>query len=404
MLNSIKSFVITFCVAILIFGLVAWFVVGRVSETFGLVETTDTSSSSSLPVDSDITSGSENVNPPDTDVPPIEGPDGTSDITGEEETGAESEVSFNPEKIKGESFTMLLIGTDFLPEVLTDYPDELYILAEQKKAAAEAAETKENDTTVAPETEPESAEETTAEIEVEAEPPFGYKERTVTTDAIMLLRIDKERGEIMLSPIPGNLKVQSAGVYTMLGDIYSKRGAEYLCGIVTTYTGLAIDYYAVIDPDGLVEIIDSIEGIRYYVPQNMEYVDEVQGLNISLKMGTNDLTGEEVVDMLRFVGYPDGNTSRMKLAAEFLKAFIAKMTDEEMLEKVPDLYTALVYNVETNFSLADLTERLDLIFAYSKLTPVTLMYPANKVIFDGAECLEPSYSQALSQYKAYKIQ
>ena len=150
MLNSIKSFVITFCVAILIFGLVAWFVVGRVSETFGLVETTDTSSSSSLPVDSDITSGSENVNPPDTDVPPIEGPDGTSDITGEEETGAESEVSFNPEKIKGESFTMLLIGTDFLPEVLTDYPDELYILAEQKKAAAEAAETKESDTTVAP--------------------------------------------------------------------------------------------------------------------------------------------------------------------------------------------------------------------------------------------------------------
>ena len=41
MLNSIKSFVITFCVAILIFGLVAWFVVGRVSETFGLVETVE---------------------------------------------------------------------------------------------------------------------------------------------------------------------------------------------------------------------------------------------------------------------------------------------------------------------------------------------------------------------------
>lgn len=388
MLNSIKSFIITFCVAILIFGLVAWLVVGRVSETFGLIDSSEITSASESNYFPETPNENESIFSPDTEIPEIDSSD--------ESKISDYESTYDPENIKGSSFTMLLIGTDFLPDVLTDYSQKLYLLAEGKKAAENVT----NDAVVTESKISEASAETEAEIEL----PFGYKTRTITTDAIMLLRIDKERGEIMFSPIPGNLKVQSAGVYTKLGDIYINRGVEYLCGIVTTYTGLTIDYYAVVDPDGLEKIIDSIDGIRYYVPQNMEYTDEVQELNISLKMGTNDLTGKEVVDMLRFVSYPDGDTSRMKLAADFLKAFIAKMTEDKWYEKIPDLYIALVNNVETNFSLTDLIEHLDLIFAYSDLTPVTLMYPATKVSFDGEICLEPSYSQALSQYKIYKIQ
>jgi len=342
-MSAIKNFIITFCISVLIFGLLAYFILNVADETIF--------APSGSPDGTDDT-GSETQLFPSNDKQ-----------NGTLETDAEGNLIFY--EINSESFTVLLLGTDYQPDILYDY--DLSILNEREKKNA-----------------------------------FPYRERIVSADAIMLLRVDRENKEFVICSIPGNTRVMSDGVYQQLGALYDSKGIDYLVDKVTAMTGLAIDYYASMSLSDFGALIDAVGGITYDVPCDMHYEDASQGLIISLERGLTQLSGEKALQLLRFNGYEDGMTTRAGVMAGFARAMLDKLTGAEFLSQALSFYQTWKTVITTNFTELDLTGHIDIIFAYPSFSVVEMTYPGDYRISDDEVYFSPDAAKAYEVFAKYK--
>jgi len=342
-MSAIKNFIITFCISVLIFGLLAYFILNVADETIFAPD--------------DAAPGAD-----DTAVDTV-GTPGNDKQVGAIETDAEGNLIFY--EINSESFTVLLLGTDYQPDILYDY--DLSILNEREKKNA-----------------------------------FPYRERIVSADAIMLIRVDRENKEFVICSIPGNTRVMSDGVAQPLGSLYHTKGIDYMVDKVTAMTGLNIDYYAAMSLSDFGAIIDSVGGITYDVPCKMYYEDASQGLIISLERGLTQLSGEKALQLLRFNGYEDGMTTRAGVMAGFARAMLDKLTGAEFLSQALSFYQIWKTSITTNFTELDLTGHIDIIFAYPSFNVVEMTYPGDYRISDDEVYFSPDAAKAYEVFAKYK--
>lgn len=341
----LRNFLITFGVALLLFSAVAFFVIRLVAGP-STQNTDDTgSNSNSASTDSD-------GNPVSSDT---EGPGGSdTDPT-------------TPDPVKaGESFTFMLVGTDYQPDVFDDYSD-----SDTDTSAGSAG--------------------------------LPEKGRRINADTIMIFRVNKDKRVFMFSALAPNTKTSTAtGVYSTLNDSFRQGGAEGLMRHVGSLTGLTIDYYAVVGISDCVEILDLIDNISFNVPCDMKYTDESQGLVIDLKKGVQTLTSKQALNMLRFDSYPNSTNSRLSVSIDFMKTVLTKITQASYINRAGEFYVQITDKVETNFTSDDLISNLDLIASYKDYSKATVTYPVSSEIHNGWEYLAPDLKGALAKYSVYK--
>jgi len=335
-LSAVRNFILTALLSLLIFGLLAYGLVQFTTSAFSLG--TDRNQ------DGETTNEAETGDPLGTDTPIVD-PDDLINL-------------------KGESFTALLVGVDYQPDVYPDY------------------EVREGELT------PEG---------------FPKEPRRVEADTVILLRVNKETGECVFCPIPATTQISVNGIPCQLQNLYAmENGIELLCTKVMTMTGLPIDYYAVIDIGSFATLIDELGGITYFVETDMYYVDESIGLTIDLRRGSQKLNGEKALKMLRYWSYADGDVSRRKCAVNFLKELFRKVLSQVKAEDAAMTYVKYAELFQTNFTLQDLSENVDLIFAYSKMTIVNYDYPGTTV-GDGKDApFTPNVQKAIEYFSKYK--
>lgn len=338
MSSIIRNFIVTFCVSLLIFGLLSYAIVTNVDNVF--------SSPDNGPADT-----ADIAKPLDT-------------VTGEMPANSETDAEGNVIKPSdGNDVTFLLVGTDYQPDILNDY--DVTDLNTGRTG-------------------------------------FPIKPRAITADAIMIMKANSNTKEFVFSMIPSDMRVQADGNDVKLGSLYSSKGIHYLRNKVTAMTGLKIDYYAVASVTGLAAIIDEIEGINVTVPIDMNYEDETQQLYIHIDKGSQTLNGTQAVNMLRYKLYPNGDASRRALIETFARAVLKKMTDPSMLAKVSDLYNLHSKHVETDFTLSDLVLHLDLIFSYPEYTSTDIVYPGIAGTVESNTYFEPDLNAAINIYRKYR--
>ena len=318
--NSLRSFFITFLIALLVFGVCAFFITDFVTESInGLLTDKPTTETSDV-----STSGSGET------IAPI----------GDEE------------EIQGESFNILLIGTDYRPSILSDYHPQI---AEQYPAFSDPA----------------------ALIGYEGDLP-EYPYRKVSADAVMLICVNKEKRS------------------------FTYMGLSYFVNKMSGITGVSIDYYALTGIEEIAGVVDAMDSITYTVPCDMEYTDEISGLTISLKAGSQTLTGTDAAGLLAFDGYTNANLSREKTLLSFLKALALKMTNVTYFNTAAEIFANAEQYVHTNFTLDDLANNLDLIFMYSKFTVNTVEYPGSYYYSNGVRYFNPNITLAITTMADYK--
>ena len=126
-----------------------------------------------------------------------------------------------------------------------------------------------------------------------------------------------------------------------------------------------IDNYVVINLDAFNEIVDAIGGVDMYVPQNMYYVDNSQGLYINLKEGQQHLDAKDAEGLVRFRSYLEGDAARVEVQQIFLKAVAEKVMSEEMRSKLPNIISRLFPYVKTDVKLTEVIGYLDLLEQFS---------------------------------------
>ena len=347
MLPSLRNFAITFVVSLLIFSALAYFLADFAMENF--------------------TGGF------------------TSETEAETEPAEETVGVFNPFEnteenvtttIQGDSFNFILVGLDYQRDVFDDYHESMSEYLSKALAGTQDADVGQM---------------------------LSYeKTRSISADAVLVGRVDKEDRRLVLTALSGNTRVFVDGVHMPLGSVFVDKGLDFFIGKVSAITGFAFDYYGVVSIPTMESIIDNLGGLSFKVPCDMEYEDPVEGLTISLKAGSQWLSGGSAMQVLRYAGYEDRDISRMAILREMAISMLTSINKITTLANAPDLYKNLKNGISTNLRLADFTDHLDLIFRIGDFEVVNYEYPGKMTVENGDPMFVPDTARAIAALLQYR--
>lgn len=124
------------------------------------------------------------------------------------------------------------------------------------------------------------------------------------TDTIICFGYNPESQKAFVVSIPRDTfvgkNIQNAKPEDKINCLYNEKHPEKILEKVNELTGLEIEYYAKIDNDALIKLVDIIGGVEFDVPIDMNYDDKSQGLHIHLKKEIQTIDGKKAEQLLRF--------------------------------------------------------------------------------------------------------
>lgn len=170
------------------------------------------------------------------------------------------------------------------------------------------------------------------------------------TDTMMLVRVYPKTGEIKIVSIPRDLLVEvEPGVEDKINAAYSYDGISGTIGAVENFSNVYIDHYAVVDFAGFEAMVDAVGGLKVdveegQVPPNWVVKEDAQHLN-----------GRRALLYARYRNTEGGDLDRVRRQREVLAALRSKALRWRSAKKFPQITRAVVENVETDMSLAEIT-------------------------------------------------
>ena len=187
------------------------------------------------------------------------------------------------------------------------------------------------------------------------------------TDTIMLAGYNPKIQKAFIVSIPRDTFVgedsKTAKASQKLNAQY-KKGAENSVKEVEELLGIDIDNYVVVKTSMLVDIIDTIGGVNFDVPIDMDYDDPTQNLHIHLKAGMQKIDGNKAEQLLRFrhnndgssysYKYGDNDFGRMRTQREFIKTTASQLLNIKNVTKIKELINDVSTNLETDLKTQEM--------------------------------------------------
>lgn len=221
-------------------------------------------------------------------------------------------------------------------------------------------------------------------------------------DSLMILHVDKERKQYMISSLPSYMVLNIDSIEYYLGDLIKEKGRDFLLNKVYAITGLNIDYYAFVSIEGFAKIIDEIGGVTFTVPQNMFYRDHLGNVLVDLKKGTKKLSGNEALQLLRFKGYSNGDEERRNVQRDFVLTTLDTILVPSNLGNAPAVLEKLLKYTNTNFTVNDFKDNIDLIFKYNSFEKIEIDYPGVSNNNNEVVRFIPIIDEAIEIYKDHR--
>ncbi len=239
---------------------------------------------------------------------------------------------------------------------------------------------------------------------------IGKDLSTSQTDALILVRVNKEEKNIMVCSIPTDTEYEISG-HDESGAEYSGSlsfketidtyGTDYLIKKITALTGIKIDYHATLSTSTAKTLINTFAGagVVYTVPEKMEYDDLIEDIN--LPEGTQHLTGAKAIQFLRYRTYKSGNgdVKRCTNQTGFIKKFVeAALSPENPLKASllnDSTKKSLLSGITTNVTTEDIAQNLDLVFNLSEydFDSVTFPYFRAMITSENVSSLHQTFKQ-----------
>ena len=192
----------------------------------------------------------------------------------------------------------------------------------------------------------------------------GIHDGAQLTDSIMMISLDQDTGDVALVSLPRDLKGPSTCTATgKINEVYwcnnesgtnEKAGAEALEEAVSSILGVDFQYYAHLNWGALVEIVDSIGGIKVTLDED---ISDYYWTGAVYEAGVEyELDGEEALGLARARhGTEMGDFTRGNSQQKILIAIKEKLMEDGIsLGEVTSLLSALGGNLSTNFQAEDL--------------------------------------------------
>ncbi|MBS1195466.1 MAG: cell envelope-related transcriptional attenuator, partial [Actinobacteria bacterium] len=240
----------------------------------------------------------------------------------------------------------------------------------------------------------------------------GVGRRGIRTDTMIVVSIDPETGwtamfgiprNLMSLPIPPGHPAQGAwpcgDCFGMIAnelygwglqrpDLFGgpNSGANAMKDLIGYLLDIDIHYYALVDLEGFVEIIDAIGGVDIYVPERI-YDTEYPNLDgtysvIDLQPGTYDMDGEMA---LYFARSRQGSTdfNRMNRQRCVLEALAESADPVSLVHELPTIVPAVEQSVFTDLPMDELAAFINLLSKVNTTEIVSIRFMPYAPEFDG---------------------
>lgn len=189
---------------------------------------------------------------------------------------------------------------------------------------------------------------------------FGMDDGNGNTDTIMVATFDVPNQKIGLMSIPRDTVVRQdrSAAWNKINAAYADSGVEQLDQELEELLGFPIDYYVKIKLSAFEKLVESVGGVWFDVPVDMDYDDPYQDLHIHISKGYQLLNGEQAMQVVRYRQSNSndsyGDTGRASTQQAFMKAMLSQVLAGADLGSIPTLADVLFNYVETNASLNDI--------------------------------------------------
>ena len=188
-------------------------------------------------------------------------------------------------------------------------------------------------------------------------------ESTGMSDTIIACSYNPKTQNVSMLSIPRDTYVTNGNykysAYNKINSLYSGgKTPEKTVQAVNEITGLDINYYILVDTEALVKLVNLIGGVYFDVPTDMNYDDDGQDLHIHLTKGYQNLTGEQVEQVVRFrhnndgTSYPpeygDEDYGRMKTQRNIIMEIAKQTIKLKNITEIKNILNIMKEEVKTN--------------------------------------------------------
>lgn len=262
--------------------------------------------------------------------------------------------------VEGDSFNILLVLTDYAPELFDDYDGH-------------------------------SVENVFGDVSDET------GERIVHTEAMLLARFDSARGELTLTSIPGNTVVSIRGKEITLDCVASEYGSDTLVEKIRAMTGLEVDSRVFFTPESAGKVFGMLGEIKHRIPNELSWKDADKGIDINIKAGRQTFDGKNTVDLVRYYSFPSMYHQKDEILLDFTKKIIKNLIDDFTYDELCGIMSSIS---ETAFVKGELNgEQIKLLRNSDKLHIKLLTIKGE---LDSGLRFIPDEEATLEEFKPYR--
>ena len=179
------------------------------------------------------------------------------------------------------------------------------------------------------------------------------------TDTIMLVCLNVNKNRVSLISIPRDTLVETRGGHGKINSVFGiygggKEGMEALMLEIEDVLGILPTGYILVDLEAFVQLVDTVGGVDFDLPQDMNYEDPTQDLYIHLQKGYQHLDGKKAIQLVRFRSYAEADIQRTKVQQSFMRALATQCLTLENLSKIREYCEIFEKYAHTNFSVGNL--------------------------------------------------
>lgn len=177
------------------------------------------------------------------------------------------------------------------------------------------------------------------------------------SDTNLLLRFDEPLQRIDLVSLPRDTLLHHEWYSNKLNYAYASGGTRLLRKEVENLLGIPVDFSVTINLQGFIALVDSLGGIDFEIPADMDYDDSAQNLHIHYARGLCHLNGQQAMEVVRWrknndgSGYADADIGRIATQQQFLRVLARKVMTAGSIPALVQLFTS---HVQTDLSAGNL--------------------------------------------------
>ncbi|MFF2446240.1 LCP family protein [Neobacillus sp. NPDC058068] len=170
-------------------------------------------------------------------------------------------------------------------------------------------------------------------------------------DTIMIAHYNEDKGTFKLTSIMRDSYVEIPGYGKhKINSAFARGGPELIRKTIKQNFDIDLQYYAIVDFDGFVQLIDEAfpDGVEINVEKKME-----KNIYMTLEPGLQRLNGTQMLGYVRFRYDAMSDFGRVERQQKAVKAIREQLSGFKTIAKLPKLIGVLSPYVNTNIDTAD---------------------------------------------------